>query len=70
MPLVNIKLIPDGITAQQKAQVIAGVNKVLQDVLGKSPAQTIVIIEEVSSDNWGAGGEQVTAIRSRAGKKG
>ena len=68
MPLVNIKLIPDGITAKQKAQVIAGVTKVMEKVLKKNPAQTIVIIEEVSSDNWGAGGEQVTAIRQKAGK--
>jgi 4-oxalocrotonate tautomerase len=66
MPLVNIKLIPDGITAEQKALVIAGVTEVLQKVLGKSPAQTIVIIEEVSSDNWGASGQSVTTLRAQA----
>jgi 4-oxalocrotonate tautomerase len=65
MPLVNIKLIPDGITAGQKAQVIAGVTQVLQTVLGKDPAQTIVIIEEIGADNWGAGGQSVTALRSQ-----
>lgn len=68
MPLINIKLIPDGITAKQKAQVIAGVTKVMEKVLKKNPAQTIVIIEEIQAENWGAGGEQVTAIRARAGK--
>ncbi|MBI4797284.1 MAG: 4-oxalocrotonate tautomerase family protein [Desulfarculus sp.] len=68
MPLVNIKLIPDGITAQQKAKVIAGVTKVMEKVLKKNPAQTIVIIEEVPAENWGAGGEQVTAIRQKAAK--
>lgn len=66
MPLVNIKLIPDGITAQQKAKVIAGVTKVLAEELGKNSAQTIVIIEDIPAENWGANGEQVTAIRARA----
>ena len=38
----------------------------LQDVLGKSPASTFVVIEEVSTDNWGIAGELVTDIRARA----
>lgn len=33
------------------------------DVLGKSPATTVVVIEEVETDNWGIGGESVTARR-------
>ncbi|MFH1032953.1 MAG: 4-oxalocrotonate tautomerase family protein [Pseudomonadota bacterium] len=68
MPLVNIKLIPDGITAQQKAEVIAGVTEVLQRVLGKNPAQTVVIIEEIPSENWGSGGQQVSVRRAQAAK--
>jgi 4-oxalocrotonate tautomerase len=34
-------------------------------VLGKNPATTIVVIEEVETDNWGIGGESVTEIRQR-----
>ena len=64
MPFVNIKLIPDGITAEQKERVIAGVTKVLQDELGKDPDATVVIIEAVESDNWGRGGQSITKRRA------
>ncbi len=65
MPFVNIKITSDGVTSEKKAEVIAGVTKLLQQVLGKNPATTVVVIEEVSTDNWGIGGEQVTARRKR-----
>jgi 4-oxalocrotonate tautomerase len=65
MPFVNIKITNDGVTSEKKAEVIAGVTKLLQQVLGKNPATTVVVIEEVPTDNWGIGGEQVTARRKR-----
>ncbi|HJU71714.1 MAG TPA: 4-oxalocrotonate tautomerase family protein [Paucimonas sp.] len=67
MPLVNIKITRDGITREQKAALIRGATQLLVDVLGKSPATTMVLIEEVDTDNWGIGGESVTVRRS-AGK--
>lgn len=65
MPFVNIKITKDGATAEKKAQLIQGVTKLLVDVLGKNPQTTVVVIEEVDSDNWGIGGESVTARRKR-----
>jgi len=67
MPFVNIKITRDGATAEQKATLIKGVTGLLQDTLGKNPATTVVIIEEVDTDNWGIGGESVT-VRRKAGK--
>jgi 4-oxalocrotonate tautomerase len=63
MPLVNIKLIPDGITAEQKERVMAGVTKVLQDELGKDPEATLVLIEPIEIDNWGRGGVSISKRR-------
>jgi 4-oxalocrotonate tautomerase len=34
-------------------------------VLGKSPATTVVVVDEVETDNWGIAGETVTARRAR-----
>ena len=65
MPYVNIKITNEGATAEQKAQVIEGVTNLLRDVLGKNPATTFVVIDEVPTDNWGVGGEQVTERRKR-----
>lgn len=64
MPFVNIKITREGgTTAQQKADLIKGVTDLLVDVLGKSPATTHVVIDEVDLDNWGVGGLPVEQYR-------
>jgi len=65
MPYVNIKITNEGATAEQKASLIQGVTKLLQDILGKNPQTTCVVIEEVSTNNWGIGGETITVRRER-----
>jgi 4-oxalocrotonate tautomerase len=64
MPYVNIKITREGATADQKKALIAGATKLLVDVLGKNPATTVVVIDEVDTDNWGIGGESVTDRRN------
>ena len=65
MPFVNIKITKDGATAEQKARLIAGVTDLLVETLDKNPATTVVVIEEVDTDNWGIGGESVTVRRQK-----
>ncbi|MGB3222399.1 MAG: 4-oxalocrotonate tautomerase family protein [Desulforhopalus sp.] len=65
MPFVNIKITRDGATSEQKAILIEGVTNLLRDTLGKNPATTVVVIEEVATDSWGIGGETVTARRQQ-----
>ncbi len=65
MPYVNIKVTDDGVTPEQKAALIAGATELLQRVLQKNPATTVVVIDEVPTDNWGIAGEPVTLRRKR-----
>lgn len=65
MPYVNIKITKEGATAEQKAELIKGVTDLLQRVLNKNPATTVVVIDEVDMDNWGIGGESITVRRAR-----
>jgi 4-oxalocrotonate tautomerase len=65
MPYVNIKITREGVTAEQKAELIEGATNLLVKVLGKNPATTVVVIDEVDTDNWGIGGEVVTSRRRR-----
>jgi len=67
MPYVNIKITREGATAEQKAALIKGATELLQRTLGKNPATTVVVIDEVETDNWGIGGESVTVRRRRGG---
>lgn len=65
MPYVNIKITKEGATKEQKGELIAGVTQLLSSILGKNPATTIVVIDEVETDNWGIAGELVTNRRNR-----
>ncbi len=65
MPYVNIRITREGATADQKARLIKGATQLLVDVLGKDPQTTVVVIDEVETDNWGIGGETITVRRNR-----
>ncbi len=66
MPYVNIKVTDEGVTAEQKAQLIQGTTQLLVDVLNKNPETTFVVIEEVKTDNWGIGYNTVTRLREES----
>ncbi|MEO6032348.1 MAG: 4-oxalocrotonate tautomerase family protein [Burkholderiaceae bacterium] len=66
MPFVNIQITREGATTEQKAELIRGATDLLVRVLGKNPATTFVIIDEVETDNWGVGGQTVTTLRRAA----
>jgi len=63
MPFVNIKITKEGATPEQKSQLIKETTDMLERILNKKPATTVVVIEEVETDNWGIGGETVTELR-------
>ena len=65
MPYVNIKITKEGVTPAKKAKLIAGVTRLLQETMGKNPQTTVVVIDEVDTDNWGIGGETVTVRRTK-----
>ena len=65
MPYVNVRITRDGVTREQKAQVVAEITATLERVLGKRPEHTHVVIDEVEQDNWGYSGMLTTEYRAR-----
>ena len=72
MPIITIQVTregttpeADGVTAEQKAQLIKGASELLLNVLGKPVESTFVIIDEVELENWGWGGLPVLEYRQR-----
>ncbi|MEV4489993.1 4-oxalocrotonate tautomerase family protein [Micromonospora coxensis] len=65
MPYVNIRLTDEAVTADEKTTLIAEVTGLLQRVLGKDPATTHVVIDEVPLANWGVGGLPAEEYRRR-----
>jgi 4-oxalocrotonate tautomerase len=64
MPYVNIQVTREGVTRKQRQLLIEGATRLLVEVLGKSPATTHVVIDEIETDNWGVGGRMVTELRN------
>ena len=65
MPYVNVKITRDGVTAEQKAQIVAEITATLQRVLGKRPEHTHIVIDEIDPENWGFAGMLTTEYRQR-----
>lgn len=67
MPFVNIRITKENgePTAEQKQQLIAGVTELLAKVLNKNKASTVVIIDEIQTDNYGLGGKSITEVREQ-----
>jgi len=66
MPYVLIQVTDEGVTREQKRELVRGTTDLLARVLGKDPATTFVVIDEVNTDDWGVAGELVTDRRRRS----
>jgi len=69
MPYVNVKITPDGVTQEKKEQLIAGVTRLLVELLDKDPESTFVLIDVVEREDWGWRGKSVAALRAAGGGK-
>jgi 4-oxalocrotonate tautomerase len=73
MPIVTIQVTREGTapgadrtTTAQKEALYKGVSDLLQNVLGKDPADTFIIFQEVELEDWGRKGLSVPAYRRAA----
>ncbi|MRX68615.1 MULTISPECIES: tautomerase family protein [Flavobacterium] len=65
MPYVKLELTREGVTREQKQQLISGITNLITEVLNKDPHLTHVVIQEVELDDWGYAGEQVSVLREK-----
>jgi 4-oxalocrotonate tautomerase len=61
MPLINVKLIEDVFTPNQKHEIIERLTETMVSIEGENMRSvTWVVIEEVASGAWGIGGSALT----------
>ncbi|WP_339466394.1 MULTISPECIES: tautomerase family protein [unclassified Pseudomonas] len=65
MPFISVRITRDGVTKEQKAQVIKEITQTMERVLNKDPKLTHIVIEEVETDNWGYAGMTTTQYRKQ-----
>ena len=57
MPLINVKLIEDVLTSEQKGQIVERLTDAMVSIEGENMrGVTWVIVEDVQSGDWGIGG--------------
>ncbi len=67
MPFVNVRITKEQgcPTTEQKKELIAGITELLSKMLHKNKASTVVIIDEIDTDNYGLGGKSITEVRKQ-----
>ncbi len=68
MPVINIKMTKEdgGATKEQKEALARGITELFAKTFnGRGANSAVVIIEEVSTDNYAIGGETITNIRQK-----
>ena len=67
MPLINVKLIEDVFTPEQRSQIVERLTDAMVSIEGEGMRDvTWVIIEEVKGGNWAIGGKAPTAADIKA----
>ena len=61
MPFINVKLIENVFTPEQKQEVIRSLTEAMVLIEGENMRSvTWVVVEEVASGDWGIGGQPLT----------
>jgi 4-oxalocrotonate tautomerase len=61
MPLINVKLIEDVFTPDQKREIVERLTDAMVAIEGENMrAVTWVVVEEVESGDWGIGGKPLS----------
>jgi len=67
MPLIQVKIIEDVFTTQQKEEMIKKLTDAMVSIEGENLRQiTWVIIENVKSGEWGIGGRSLSTEAAKA----
>ncbi len=66
MPIINVTMTHEdgGATKEQKEQLAQKLTTAFDEVFGRGAKSAVVVINEVSTDNYAIGGETVTKIRN------
>lgn len=59
MPYVNVKVVKQQVTKQQKDLLISGLMDIIVDIMGRNPDLTVITVDEIDQSNWFIGGKSI-----------
>ncbi|MBY0539994.1 MAG: 4-oxalocrotonate tautomerase family protein [Campylobacterales bacterium] len=71
MPVINVKMTHEdgGATKEQKEKLSKGITELFAQIFNRGASSAVVIIEEVSTDNYSIGGKSIRQIRNEEKKQ-
>ena len=67
MPLINVKIIENVFSPEQKQKIVSKLTDAMVDIEGEAMrAVTWVVVEEVRSGDWGIGGRPLSTADVKA----
>ena len=65
MPVINVKMTHEdgGATKEQKEELSKGITELFVKIFNRGASSAVVIIDEISTDNYAIGGKTITQIR-------
>jgi 4-oxalocrotonate tautomerase len=67
MPLINVKIIENVFTTEQKREIVQSLTEAMVAIEGENMRPvTWVVVEEVGSGDWGIGGQPLTTADVKA----
>jgi 4-oxalocrotonate tautomerase len=67
MPLINVKIIEDVFSSEQKEQIVERLTDAMVSIEGENMrGVTWVVVEEVRSGDWGIGGQPLSTEAVKA----
>lgn len=68
MPIINVKMTHEdgGATKKQKEELSKKLTDAFVEVIGRGEKTCVVIIDEISTDNYAMGGKTITNIREES----
>ena len=59
MPFVNLKLVKNQVSKEQKSKIIEGVTDLITNIMGRERSLTVITIDELEKSDWAIGGKSL-----------
>ena len=59
MPFVNLKLVKNQVSQEQKSKIIEGITDLIVNIMGRERSFTVITIDELEKDDWAIGGKSL-----------
>jgi len=61
MPYVNLKIIKNQVSEEQKEQIVEGLTNLIVDIMGRNRDFTVITVDELHENNWIIGGKKLSS---------